>query len=98
MNKDEHSSWGHINNMAFARFLIPKLIKEDKILYLDSDTLVISKLDKLFDQYNLTYLAACREPYVNNVYNSGVLLSDNKYFLEHTEIVSELLEQGKNPK
>lgn len=95
--RNEHSSFNHINNMAFARFLIPELVNENKVLYLDSDTLVINSLDELFVQYNPLCLAACREPHVNNDYNSGVLLLNNKFFRENRNVVSELLEKGTNP-
>lgn len=36
--KNVHVSREHINRMSYARFLIPEMITEDKVLYLDSDT------------------------------------------------------------
>lgn len=34
---DLDSTYKHINQMTFARLLIPKLMNEDRVLYLDSD-------------------------------------------------------------
>ncbi len=42
-----HSRYLHINTSAYGRLFIPKLIKEDKVLYLDCDIVVDSKLDDL---------------------------------------------------
>ena len=35
-----HSSRNHISTATFGRILIPKVISEDKVLYLDSDIIV----------------------------------------------------------
>ncbi len=37
-----------INEMGFARFLIPELVPEDRVLYLDSDLIVDDAIDDLF--------------------------------------------------
>lgn len=42
-----NSSFKGIKNIAFARILIPELIKEDKVLYLDCDIVVNANLDEL---------------------------------------------------
>ena len=44
-----NSSFKGIKNIAFARILIPELIKEDKVLYLDCDIVVNANLDELFN-------------------------------------------------
>ena len=36
-----------ISKMVYGKFLIPELIKEDKVLYLDSDVIVDQNLDQL---------------------------------------------------
>jgi len=45
----------HISRATYLRLLIPDLIKEDKVIYLDSDLLVLSGLSELYsiptDQY-----------------------------------------------
>lgn len=45
-----HVARKHINEMSYARFLIPKMIPEDKVLYLDSDLVVDRNLDSLFNK------------------------------------------------
>ena len=56
----------HVNELTYARFLIPELIQKDRVLYLDSDVVVNSSLSNLFhvdmkgcpiaaiDDYNLS--------------------------------------------
>ena len=46
---DVNSTFKGIKNIAFARILIPELIKEDKVLYLDCDIVVNANLDELFN-------------------------------------------------
>lgn len=46
---DVNSTFRGIKNIAFARILIPKLINEDKVLYLDCDIVVDANLDELFN-------------------------------------------------
>ena len=38
----------HVNELTYARFLIPELIQKDRVLYLDSDVVVNSSLSNLF--------------------------------------------------
>ena len=50
-NADVFEDWqvvGHINSSAYIRLLIPTLINEDKVIYLDSDTLVLDDLLSLY--------------------------------------------------
>ena len=56
----------HVNELTYARFLIPELIQEERVLYLDSDIIVNASLSNLFhvdmkgcpiaaiDDYNLS--------------------------------------------
>ncbi|HFI0633041.1 TPA: SP_1767 family glycosyltransferase [Streptococcus suis] len=68
----------HINHMAYARYFIPKYIPEDRVLYLDSDTLVCQSLDSLYSLDLQGYpLAAIPDP-SGIEFNSGVLVIDNK--------------------
>ena len=46
---EEHVSQAHIDVIASARFFIPELIREDTVVYLDSDVIVTDSLQKLFN-------------------------------------------------
>ena len=75
---------GHIKIPTYFRFILPKVIHDSKVLYLDSDILVFSSL---FDIYNTplddSYCAAIRDPLIPfyrrkinlaNYFNAGVML------------------------
>lgn len=47
---DLNSDFKHINQMTYARLLIPKLIKANRVLYLDSDLVVDGEIDELFSR------------------------------------------------
>lgn len=47
--KDMPNPEDRISKMVYGKFLIPELIKEDKVLYLDSDVIVDQNLDQLFE-------------------------------------------------
>ena len=49
MIKNVHASYDYIKPISYARFLIPRLLTEDKVLYLDSDLVVDHNLDDLFN-------------------------------------------------
>ncbi|MFS9135260.1 glycosyltransferase [Streptococcus mitis] len=70
----------HINHMTFARYFIPDFVKEDKVLYLDSDLVVTGDLTPLFEfDLGENYLAAARSCFGVGVgFNAGVLLINNK--------------------
>ena len=70
----------HINHMTFARYFIPDFVKEDKVLYLDSDLVVTGDLTPLFEfELGENYLAAARSCFGAGVgFNAGVLLINNK--------------------
>lgn len=55
------SNLKHVSNATFYRYLIPKVLSQyDKILYLDTDTIINTDIQKLFN-YNITnyYFGAC---------------------------------------
>jgi len=78
----------HITSPAYFRLLIPKIILENKIIYLDCDTIIKKDLTNLFN-INLCNKAIGavealtkkenlkRKPWIGNIYiNSGVMLID----------------------
>lgn len=105
---DLNSVFKHINQMAFARLLIPKLIKEDSVLYLDSDVIVDDSIDELFsyDFKGKDILAVTNifdikneselhsEAPIHQI-NSGVLLINNKELRQDSNLSEKLLDFGR---
>ena len=48
--KDLPNTLGYVNELTYARFLIPELINEDRVLYLDTDIIVNTNLSSFFHQ------------------------------------------------
>lgn len=74
-------SWHHINLLSYARCLIPMLVPEDKVLYLDSDTIVVHSLNDLFKyDFDDNKLLGVRDFYIEEKFelNTGVILMNNK--------------------
>lgn len=74
---------GHLNYAAYLRLFIPEVVKEDKVLYLDADTIVMSNLGNEFQEmYNcIELIGACPELNADGshldlqtYYNTGVLI------------------------
>ena len=87
---DLNSGFKHINQMTYARLLIPKLIKANRVLYLDSDLVVDDEIDELFSRkFNgkkilaVTHIFDVRNKNESRVdlpvpsINAGVLLINN---------------------
>lgn len=92
-----HDDWGtqaHITPIAYARFHIPDLIPEERVLYLDSDIIVNNSLDFFFDVDMQGYpLAAIRDADGSGL-NSGVLLIDNDMWREES-LADQLVSQAR---
>lgn len=92
----EKTSWKHINQLAYARFLIPNLIKEDKVLYLDSDVVVVSSLASLFQTaFDGKSILAVKDYSNFDQYNSGVMLLNNKLLKNDPDLAKKLLVLGQ---
>ena len=92
----KHANW---TLSIFGRYLIPKLIPADKVLYLDSDIIVNGSLKELFDiDINGYYALAVKDLYLdiykehkeligmgnNRIYfNAGVVLFNNKLCIDN---------------
>lgn len=71
-------------DISNARLFAHEIIDVDKILYIDSDTIIASSLEKVFDTNIEKPVSGVRElvipnhikPYLNSYYNSGILLFD----------------------
>ena len=65
---DELVEEGNVNrdtvysNFCFARLALPYLLKEDKVLYIDSDAIVIKDISKVWEiDINDYYVAGCKD-------------------------------------
>ena len=75
----------HLSYAAYFRFFIPDILKEDKVLYLDSDIIVNGDLTPLFAiDLGDGPVAAVRDELQQTNFNSGVLLINNAYWREHS--------------
>lgn len=79
------SEWktrAHISPIAYARYLIPRLITEARVVYLDSDIIVHGDLSPLFElDLGDHSLAAVRDA-DGNGFNSGMLVIDSPKWRE----------------
>lgn len=97
MLSNEHVSQPQINEMSYGRIMIPDLIDEERVLYLDSDIVVDANLDELFnlDMGNHPIAAVTDLLYTDN-FNSGVLLFNMPKLKQTPNIVSDMLKAGTN--
>ncbi|MCI1304421.1 MAG: hypothetical protein LKG49_05980, partial [Lactobacillus sp.] len=99
--KGSHSSHQYINDMAYARFLIPKLIPENRVLYLDSDIVVDKPIDELFRlPFNGNLILAAHEyASTDNLkyMNDGVMVINNKQLKKIPNISEKLINLGRDP-
>lgn len=72
----------HMSHATYYKFLIPDLVDEDKVLYLDSDVLILSSLDDLFEiDLNDVFLAASKDYWVGDGVRKIISLnSESPYF------------------
>ncbi len=83
------------SNLTFARLVLPSVIKEDKVLYIDTDAIVLKDISELWDiDISFYYIAGCqdynifkidlyknKEKVFNYKYiNAGVMLMNLKAF------------------
>ncbi len=91
--RDYNLPLSHLSYAAFFRYFIPQFVKEDKVLYLDSDIIVRSNIDELFLEDITDYpLAAVADALVPSTFNSGVMLINVALWKQEnaTEILLEL--------
>ncbi|MCC4507678.1 glycosyltransferase family 8 protein [Limosilactobacillus reuteri] len=96
--KNMHLPFEHINSSAFGKFLIPEFIQEDKVLYLDSNLIITSNLDDLFNtDFGDKLLLAVRDYDEFMFFNSGVMLINNRKWKEN-QVMDSLIKMGENHK
>lgn len=95
--KDEHVSQPQINEMSYGRIMIPDLIDEERVLYLDSDIVVDKNLSELFTMDMGDHaLAAIPDLLYTGKFNSGVLLFNMPVMKQDPHIVEKMLKAGNN--
>ncbi|WP_426370149.1 glycosyltransferase family 8 protein [Pseudocolwellia sp. HL-MZ7] len=97
----------HFTKAMYYRLLIPELINESTVLYLDCDILVKGKLDHLFSlDLDDNYIGAVTNPFFNRYeslnlssdvgyFNSGVMLINTQQWLDN-DIKNKLIHIIKN--
>lgn len=70
--------------MTFARYFIPKYVKEDRALYLDCDLVVTGDINHLFSvELGTSYIGAVHALHrMTAFFNAGVLLINNRKWKE----------------
>ena len=95
---DKKINFFYVSRADLFKFFIPEMFQNfDKILYLDSDILVLKDISEIYD-YDLEdkYIGAIQESYLNEEfkYNCGVILFDIKKCSENN--ITKKLIQAKN--
>lgn len=83
----------HISSIAYARYFIPDYIPETKVLYLDSDLIVNTSLEKLFCIDLEEKLFAAVRDTDGITFNTGVLLINNEKSRQE-KLKERLIEQS----
>lgn len=93
---NETVSRDYMNTMIYGRLLIPQLVDEDRVLYLDADTIVNGPINDVFrTDLGNKLIAAVEDFTVPGSFNSGVLLIDNARLRQQQNFTSDLLAQGQ---
>lgn len=93
---DKAVSRNYMNTMIYGRLLIPQLVKEDRVLYLDADTIVNGPIKDVFKiELGDKVIGAVEDFTVPGTFNSGVLLIDNARLRQQPTFTSDLLAKGQ---
>lgn len=85
-------TFDHISPIGFARYWIPELIEENRVIYLDCDMIVQQSLDELFElDLQGRFLAAVQDA-KGIGFNSGMMVIDNEKW-RHASITKKLIHQ-----
>lgn len=100
--------FGHITQSAFYRLFLPEIVKENKVIYLDIDTVILCDIKDLWN-IDCKYISACKDPLsdmqlnklgLNKPYyvNSGVLLINLQAIREDKTYLERIIKASKNPR
>ena len=71
-------TFDHISPIGFARYWIPELIEENRVIYLDCDMIVQQSLDELFELDLQGHFLAAVQDAKGIGFNSGMMVIDNQ--------------------
>lgn len=91
---NEQPSIGNITKMTYARFMVPKIIPESRVLYLDNDTIVRTDLHDIFNVDLQGHPIGVVKESLSDDFNAGVMLMDNDQ-LRQTDFTESSLKAGE---
>lgn len=88
----------YISLETYFRFIIPNILKENKCLYLDADTIVIKNLDELYDtDISEYYCAGSDDLFIENIdYKKEIGLSAEDLYINAGVILFNLEKMREN--
>ena len=87
-----------LNTMTFNKLLLPRLLPEEKVLYLDSDVIINHSITALLNLDFSEPLAAVKDlNSPDSEINAGVVYFNNPVINQHPKIVDQLLPASKQP-
>lgn len=93
---NEESPQGHISQITYGRLLIPRLIPEERVLYIDSDAIVDQNLDELWSlDFAGHPLAAVHDVFLGDHFNAGIILLNNQLLKQDETLVDRMLKVGQ---
>lgn len=85
-------TFDHISPIGFARYWIPELIEENRVIYLDCDMIVQQSLDELFELDLQGHFLAAVQDAKGIGFNSGMMVIDNQKW-RNCSITKKLIHQ-----
>lgn len=94
----EHVGLDHIHPIAYGKILLPDLLREDRVVYLDSDLIIDADLAPLFSIDLQGHPIACAPDIDehNGHFNTGVIVYDLQKARSIPHLVRKELQLGQN--
>ena len=87
-----------LNTMTFNKLLLPRLLPEEKVLYLDSDVIINHSITALLNLDFSEPLAAVKDlNSPDSEINAGVVYFNNPVINQHPKIVDQVFPASKQP-
>lgn len=92
---NEEQPKGHINKITYGRLLIPRLVSEDRVLYIDSDAIVDRDISELWTLDFAGHPLAAVHDVFADIFNAGIMLINNRTLKQDPSIVDSMLAAGR---